>query len=1234
SQAGIQRSLRLGVPAYDGTDVLEVVGLKSTGQLVQLPNGGYRLEGQGNSYVGRAVDGGFELVDADGLVYRFGTTADARKESGSRVSFWYLQEVRDVAGHTIHYGYRQDRGEVYLAEISWGPLVGEVRALRAELVYEARRDAVVSFRTGFRVESAQRLAEIRVWSFGAVQRTITLGYEDQFPLTRLQTVRVTGRGGQETLPELSFSYAGAQPGEVEAVPNLDGWALNSSGTSFFDVDRDGAMDLLRLTWNGHSYRRNLGGRFDAPVPLPGAAGASLENVRLLDLTGDSVAELVWQQGSQWKVFQLSRDGSSTSWLPLGTWSGAQNVNLTAATVTDVNGDFRMDLLSPAGSSLIVRLGTANGLSPAVLKPAIDRARTYIAPGSAETLFPDINGDGLADAVYMSSTSLYMYLGKGDGTFEKLRDLPYPWNTSVQVSQIRMGDLNRDGLGDLVLVQGGNVAWYRGLANGLVETTPVLLPRPPGSDATVVVTLADANGNGSEDVVWSSPTGMWALDLAGPTSAGMLVGIQNGLGQTQALQYDASAQLSFAAADAGAAWKEKMPISIPVAVSSRLELGSGEPPRTTRLGVRDGIYDWTERRFVGFLESVVTRTDASGADVVRQVRQFHPGLGKDRALRGQVLAERIENGSGAIYRETRNDLFAATVSGLPSDQPLLRRAVVRATDVVHYEGSPAALQTRTEYEHDEEGRVVGERDLGRVDRTGDESIRRLRYTVGRSAKGVRDKVCEQWQLGSRDGQSAGPGAVVMHAQVVFGDHEREAPLCDAGAGWPRIERQYLESEARWVDMKTTAYDAHGNPVSTREGGVTRRIAYDDYALHPLVEMVQPSAERTLGWEATWDYVLGQPTSVRDATGVVVNATYDGLGRVTALGREAADAHIRYRYQWEGPRPQVESFLFDGDADAVTPMPAAWTPNSGWRHTVKVFNSAGEELFAATRLAEDRWLVAGARSRDALGRTVAVADPFEWTGTLEALPQATVPAGVATQTIAYDSLDRVVDQSLATGAHKKYRYRAFETTVTMDGMAPVTSTFDGAGRISRTERTVGGVVEHVTASYDAAGRITSMAVAGGTQSAQPVVHRFQYDTLGRLVFATDPDIGDRRLAYDDSSRLVEHTNGAGQRVSYDYDDAGRLTEKHAEDGSRFVLHYDDALDSATFRHTAGRLAWVEEPEGKVELGYDAFGQVNVLRRTVQGKTAEEKTTYAPSGLPLHVDYGDGVSFDIEHDSAGRA
>ena len=130
---------------------------------------------------------------------------------------------------------------------------------------------------------------------------------------------------------------------------------------------------------------------------------------------------------------------------------------------------------------------------------------------------------------------------------------------------------------------------------------------------MVVALADVNGNGSEDVVWSSPRGMWGLDLAGVTSAGMLVAIDNGLGQSQEFVYKSSAQIGFEAADVEEPWDTSIPVSIPVAVRTTLVLASGDPERTSELTVRNPAYDYGDREFVGFAESIRTTLGPSPAD---------------------------------------------------------------------------------------------------------------------------------------------------------------------------------------------------------------------------------------------------------------------------------------------------------------------------------------------------------------------------------------------------------------------------------------------------------------------------------------------------------------------------------------------------------------------------------------------------------------------------------------------
>src|SRR5262249_11371598 len=159
--------------------------------------------------------------------------------------------------------------------------------------------------------------------------------------------------------------------------------------------------------------------------------------------------------------------------------------------------------------------------------------------------------------------------------------------------------------------------------------------------------------------------------------------------------------------------------------------------------------------------------------------------------------------------------------------------------------------------------------------------------------------------------------------------------------------------------------------------------------------------------------------------------------------------------------------------------------------------------ATRLDTGRWLVAERRQRDAIGRTIAIADTYEFQGTLADLVASAQPGDTPLSTVTYDALDRPLVQTLASGARSTHAYAAFETTLSNDGLAPVRSLLDGQARVLHTERTVNGLVEAVDASYDAAGRITEMRLpsAGGV-----VRHQFGYDSLGRMIAATDPDIGD--------------------------------------------------------------------------------------------------------------------------------
>src|SRR5262249_51904641 len=155
----------------------------------------------------------------------------------------------------------------------------------------------------------------------------------------------------------------------------------------------------------------------------------------------------------------------------------------------------------------------------------------------------------------------VYLGRGDGTFAAAGKVFYPWGTgALPLDHVHLVDLDRDGLLDLVRVDAGKVRWYGGRAGFAFDATPIELDRPTTTAADVRVTLADADGNGSEEVVWSNASAVWALDLAGGTTRAMVRTIDDGLGETTTIAYSTSTELSLAADAAGTPWTSLVPRS--------------------------------------------------------------------------------------------------------------------------------------------------------------------------------------------------------------------------------------------------------------------------------------------------------------------------------------------------------------------------------------------------------------------------------------------------------------------------------------------------------------------------------------------------------------------------------------------------------------------------------------------------------------------------------------------------
>jgi RHS repeat-associated protein len=969
-----------------------------------------------------------------------------------------------------------------------------------------------------------------------------------------------------------------------------------------------------MTTAGHQFKRNRAGNFAEPVAIPGAAALDLNNSRLMDLFGDARPELVTNSSSGWVVYRLTNG----QWKPVSTsFPGSVNLPLIDSTAAhlDLNGDGRTDVISSTAVGLVFNKNGANGLVPIPMPPIAGDAT--LVPGRSGLRFADVNGDGLDDAVLLQDQALTFYLGHGDGTFDAGQRVAYPWSDVTPIDLVHLADLNRDGLIDLVRITGGNVEMYAGQPGGTFVATPRTIARPESVDSAVTVTIADVNGNGSQDVVWSSSRGMWALDLAGATSAGMLVGIDNGLGKVTQFKYDASGPLEIKDEDAGKPWIRTLPLSIPVPVQTAISPGAGEPTELTQYAVRDGFWDYDERRFGGFQTVSKIVPGVNGGDPHIEVTTYHLGLASLRELRGEPLSVRVYAGT-TLVRATSNTYVAGAIDGLPDDK-LLRKPERMETRVLEYEGLPAgqSLATVTDYTFDGQGNVIAEARQGRTDLTGDE-LTITRTYASNDALWVRNVLVSE--------EHRKPdGSVVSAKQYFYGDENTTLPLGQVGKGWQREVQAwvaYNSESARWVTQSQSSYDAVGNVTSSLEAGVQRAIQYDQNGLHPVRETAG-DATTHLTWLLRWDNVLGKPLELTDPSGNRAQVSYDALGRPTAVAYNGAAPHLIYNYNWVAPRPTTTTFTFDGAPAQLGPF-GGWQPASGWRQEATVSDGAGNPLFKATRLDTSRWIIEGWRTRDERGRVVTMTAPFYYDGSdLPIAPDATA----AVQRLSYDALDRLIDQDTPTGGHKRTSYAAYTQVESVSDLAPITRRFDGAGRIFHSERNIGGTLEGVDAQYDVDDRITALTLQGN------VTHAFSYDSLGRLRHGSDPDIGARDQIFDDGNHVIGRSNGAGQTVAFAWDALGRVVRTQSGTDAPYIYHYDQPKAGSASSNTAARLAWVEEPSGEVVFSYDSAGHQTLIHRVIEGNVAEQTSNVSLSGLVLGLAFDDGLAVPFAYDAAGR-
>ncbi len=405
-------------------------------------------------------------------------------------------------------------------------------------------------------------------------------------------------------------------------------------------------------------------------------------------------------------------------------------------------------------------------------------------------------------------------------------------------------------------------------------------------------------------------------------------------------------------------------------------------------------------------------------------------------------------------------------------------------------------------------------------------------------------------------------------------------------------------------ETRVYDAEGRLTARARNGVTvEQRAYD--------------AAGRLAW-------------TRNAAGLEITRTYDGLNRVTCetFDNDGVVTTRTMHYDCCG---------IDQTTDR---RGAVWAYEyNDVREKLWARNPLGLETRCGYGLAAGRPLT----ESNALEWVRREYTPEGWLSRVEYPPRAF--DGAHAENYWYDESGRQVERQTISGALYRTDY---------DALGRKTASFGPSGRtlaIGKTEFVlletnrydeVGRLVWRrdadgleTTFDYDAMGRLVARNYPDGTSETRTynvwgdvltetdragAVISHTYDALGRRIRTTDPRGGVTSFAYDAADRLVAVTNALGGVTAYAYDAEGHVTAVAYPDGTSETRAYDPE----------GNL--VELVRGGVTntFAYDLMGNRTTV--AVNGAVVET-AAYDGLGRPLSATDRDGLAVTNTWDSWGQ-
>jgi RHS repeat-associated protein len=453
-----------------------------------------------------------------------------------------------------------------------------------------------------------------------------LGYADPDEVGGETGAAAHGRAVTE-LPPVEFAYSTFAPRTRRDFfpltgPDLPAGSLGQSEYELADLTGNGLPDIVEM--NGAvRYWENAGdGRFELPRSFAEApAGLSLADpgVQLIDADGDGRIDLLVTSGGLNGYFPLQHDGG---------WD-QRSFRAYASAPSFALDDPEVRLVDLDGDGVTDALRTGTRLEHYFNHPEKGWHEVHVAARRPLEEFPDVafsdphvkladmTGDGLQDLALVSDGNVEYWPNLGHGAWGpriSMRGgprLPYWYDPR----RVLLGDVDGDGLADLVYVDGTEVTlWINQSGNAWSE--PIAITGTPPVTDTDAVRLVDLRGSGVSGILWSAdqdPLGRprsFFLDLTGGGKPYLLDRVDNHLGAITEVRYASSTIHWLADRDGPSRWRTSLPFPVQVVASLHVTDVFSATRLMSEFRYHHGHWDGGEREFRGF--GMVEQLDAEAS----------------------------------------------------------------------------------------------------------------------------------------------------------------------------------------------------------------------------------------------------------------------------------------------------------------------------------------------------------------------------------------------------------------------------------------------------------------------------------------------------------------------------------------------------------------------------------------------------------------------------------------------